>query len=87
MSDSGERRTAVFVKLTLFGLSGTDMRSSDLFRLFSLAAIWGASFLFMRIIAPVLGAFWTAEIRVGLADLALIAWMLVSKQPIVFRQY
>ena len=63
------------------------MRSSDLFRLFSLAAIWGASFLFMRIIAPVLGAFWTAEIRVGLAGLALIAWMLVSKQPIVFRQY
>ncbi|MFZ6689761.1 DMT family transporter [Undibacterium sp. SXout11W] len=63
------------------------MRSSDLFRLFGLAAIWGASFLFMRIIAPVLGAFWTAEIRVGLAGLALIAWMLVSKQPIVFRQY
>jgi len=63
------------------------MRSSDFLRLFGLAAIWGASFLFMRIIAPVLGAFWTAEIRVGLAGLALIAWMLVSNQPIVFRQY
>ncbi len=63
------------------------MRSSDLLRLFGLAAIWGASFLFMRIIAPVLGAFWTAEIRVGLAGLALIAWMLVSKQPIIFRQH
>lgn len=63
------------------------MRISDFLRLFGLAAIWGASFLFMRIIAPVLGAFWTAEIRVGLAGLALIAWMLVSNQPIVFRQY
>ncbi|MFZ6861992.1 DMT family transporter [Undibacterium sp. Ji67W] len=63
------------------------MRSSDLLRLFGLAAIWGASFLFMRIIAPVLGAFWTAEIRVGLAGLALIAWMLISKQPIIFRQH
>jgi hypothetical protein len=27
----------------------------DIFRMLSLAAIWGASFLFMRIIAPVIG--------------------------------
>ncbi|MES2152501.1 MAG: EamA/RhaT family transporter, partial [Pseudomonadota bacterium] len=32
------------------------MRPADYFRLFLLAAIWGASFLFMRMIAPILGA-------------------------------
>ena len=42
------------------------MRRSDFLRLLGLASIWGASFLFMRIIAPQLGALWTAEIRVGL---------------------
>ncbi|MFZ6693440.1 DMT family transporter [Undibacterium sp. SXout20W] len=63
------------------------MRSSDFLRLFGLASIWGASFLFMRIIAPVLGALWTAEIRVALAGLALVIWMLVRQQPIHFRQH
>ena len=63
------------------------MRGSDFLRLFGLASIWGASFLFMRIIAPVLGALWTAEIRVGLAGLALVVWMLVSRQPIHFKQH
>lgn len=63
------------------------MRSSDLLRLLGLAAIWGASFLFMRVIAPVLGPLWTAEIRVGLAGLALVLWMLAIRQPLAFRQH
>jgi hypothetical protein len=57
------------------------MRSVDLLRLLSLAAIWGASFLFMRVLAPVLGALWTAEIRVGLAGLALTLLMLATQKP------
>ncbi len=44
-----------------------------MFRLLALAAIWGASFLFLRIIAPVLGTFPTAFFRVLLAT----AWLLV----------
>ncbi|HYD81176.1 MAG TPA: EamA family transporter [Paucimonas sp.] len=52
------------------------MRSADLLRLFVLAAIWGASFLFMRIIAPVLGPLWTAESRVFIAGLAMLAFMI-----------
>ncbi len=36
------------------------MNPVDIFRLLSLAAIWGASFLFMRIIAPVIGSIPTA---------------------------
>lgn len=42
-----------------------------------LGALWGASFLFLRIAAPEFGAALTAELRVGLAWLALgvIAWL------------
>ncbi|MFZ6771697.1 DMT family transporter [Undibacterium sp. SXout7W] len=63
------------------------MRSSDFFRLVSLAAIWGASFLFMRVIAPVLGAIWTAEVRVTLAGIALLLLMLVTKRAMQFGQH
>ena len=62
------------------------MRRSDFLRLFALAAIWGASFLFMRIVAPVLGALWTAEIRVGLAGIALCLWMLATRQAMPLRE-
>lgn len=55
-------------------LTGFIMRPSDYFRLFLLAAIWGASFLFMRIAAPEFGAITTAFLRVlfGFAGLACI---------------
>lgn len=54
------------------------MDSASLIRLLSLAAIWGGSFLFMRIGAPVLGAAWLVEWRVALAALflALVGWRL-----------
>jgi drug/metabolite transporter (DMT)-like permease len=60
------------------------MRSADLIRLISLAAIWGASFLFMRMVAPVLGALWTAELRFAIAGAAMFAYMIASKQPMRF---
>lgn len=41
-------------------------------RLLLLSALWGASFLFMRIVAPELGAFSTAFFRVLLGALGLI---------------
>lgn len=49
------------------------MRPSDYARLLLLAALWGASFLFMRIAAPVLGGMLTASMRiaVGVASLAI----------------
>ena len=50
------------------------MRAADYGRLVALAAIWGAAFIFMRVAAPVLGAAWTAELRVLLGGLALLAW-------------
>ncbi|MGC1309907.1 MAG: DMT family transporter [Phormidesmis sp.] len=48
------------------------MRFSDAAELLLLAAVWGGSFLFMRIAAPVLGPVWLIEIRVLLAGLLLL---------------
>jgi drug/metabolite transporter (DMT)-like permease len=50
------------------------MKPADYGRLVALAAIWGASFIFMRVAAPALGAIWTAELRVLLGGAALLAW-------------
>lgn len=51
------------------------MRLSNLVELLLLAALWGGSFLFMRIAAPVLGPVWLIELRVLLAGLALMPLM------------
>lgn len=48
------------------------MKVSDVVELLLLAALWGASFLFMRIAAPVLNPVWLIEMRVLLAGLALL---------------
>jgi len=47
------------------------MRRADATRLVVLAALWGASFLFMRVAAPVLGPFIVADVRSLLAAAAL----------------
>ena len=54
------------------------MRPADYGRLVLLAAIWGAAFIFMRVAAPALGAIWTAELRVLLGGVALLAWFRVT---------
>jgi drug/metabolite transporter (DMT)-like permease len=54
------------------------VRLADYARLVALAAIWGAAFIFMRVAAPVLGAAWTAELRVLLGGLALLAWFRIA---------
>jgi drug/metabolite transporter (DMT)-like permease len=61
------------------------MRSADLIRLTILAAIWGASFLFMRMVAPVLGALWTAEVRVAVAGLAMLAFIAATNREMHFK--
>ena len=48
------------------------MRLADIIRLAVLAAIWGSSFIFMRVLAPVLGPVVTADARVLIAGLALV---------------
>ncbi|WP_325346220.1 DMT family transporter [Xylophilus sp.] len=57
------------------------MTSASLARLFGLAALWGGSFLFMRVAAPVLGAVPTAFFRVAFAALGLVAIVLAMRVP------
>lgn len=56
------------------------MRASDYLRLLFLAAVWGASFLFMKMAAPEFGAINTAFLRVffGFFGLAVILFILKS---------
>jgi len=50
------------------------MRAADGARLVTLAAIWGASFLFIRIAAPAIGVVATADVRMLIAGAALSAY-------------
>jgi len=61
------------------------VRLADLVRLLSLAAIWGASFLFMRVIAPVLGSMPTAFFRASLGAVGLLVVLLVMRVGWDFR--
>ncbi|MGV8920117.1 MAG: DMT family transporter [Pseudomonas sp.] len=61
------------------------MRAVDTLRLLGLAAIWGASFLFMRIIAPELGALPTAFFRVSIAASGLLVILLLMRTHWDFR--
>jgi drug/metabolite transporter (DMT)-like permease len=54
------------------------MRPADGARLAALAALWGASFLFMRVAVLPLGAIATAELRVLLAAATLLAWLRIA---------
>jgi drug/metabolite transporter (DMT)-like permease len=68
----------------------TTMNTANLIRLVSLAAIWGGSFLFMRISAPVLGPAVLIEFRVLLAALFLLLVGLVLKKraaPLNLREH
>lgn len=59
----------------------------DFIRLFTLAALWGASFLFMRIVTPDLGPMITTEARVALAGLVLLLWLRASGSGLDWRAH
>ncbi|MGE5675576.1 MAG: DMT family transporter [Mycobacterium leprae] len=61
------------------------MKVRDLVMLLLLAALWGGSFLFMRIGAPVLGPFVLIEVRVILASITLLLFALASRHTIRVR--
>ena len=63
------------------------MKRSDLLRLFLLAAIWGASFLFFRVAAPVLGPLVTAESRALIGGLALLLYYRAIKVDLEFKSH
>jgi drug/metabolite transporter (DMT)-like permease len=61
------------------------MRIRDVGALLMLAALWGGSFLFMRIAAPVLGPVVLAELRVGIAGIALLVYAATIRALPAFR--
>jgi drug/metabolite transporter (DMT)-like permease len=63
------------------------MKILDIIQLLLLAALWGGSFLFMRIASPVLGPVWLIEFRVLLAGLALLPFLVRSGFVSKLRRY
>ena len=61
------------------------MKPADYGRLLLLAAIWGASFLFMRIAAPAFGAVNTTFLRVLFALIGLAVMLLLLRAPMGFQ--
>jgi drug/metabolite transporter (DMT)-like permease len=64
--------------------------ASDLLIFAILGAVWGGSFLFLRIAAPQVGPLWAAEARIGLAAIVLLvlfgrrAWPTFRAHPVAF---
>lgn len=64
------------------------MKIKELTYLFILAALWGASFLFVRVAAPALGPFVTIELRVFIAALVLIIYANLAKKKLdIFNRW
>jgi len=56
------------------------VRPGDALRLLALAIIWSASFVFIRVLAPVLGPVWVATARLLLGGAALVAGFVVLRR-------
>lgn len=56
------------------------MKPKDILMLFGLAALWGASFLFMKIGAPVLGPVLLIFLRVLIASVTLLLYLMIRRQ-------
>lgn len=63
------------------------MRLADAVRLATLAAIWGAAFIFIRVAAPALGPVWIAEGRLLVGGVALLVWFRLSGFDAGWREH
>jgi drug/metabolite transporter (DMT)-like permease len=63
------------------------MKTSDIVSLVVLAAIWGGSFIFMRVISPVFGPIITAMLRVLIAGVALAIYFRIIRFDMEFFKY
>ncbi len=63
------------------------MTAADLVRLFSLAAIWGGSYAFMRVVAPVFGGIGTMWLRISIAGVVLLAYALATREDLQFSRW
>ncbi|WP_374719106.1 DMT family transporter [Parageobacillus toebii] len=63
------------------------MNTKEITALFLLAALWGASFLFMRIASPVIGPVLTIELRVLIAGIVLLLYVWMFKKSVKLKAY
>src|SRR5919204_4211539 len=63
------------------------MSGASAARLVTLAAIWGASFLFMRIAAPAIGPVATADLRMLIGGTALLLYFAASGFDAQWRRW
>ena len=63
------------------------MNNADIARLLCLAALWGGSFSFMRVVAPVFGGIGTMWLRIGIAGLVLLAYARVTHVDLGFGKW
>ena len=63
------------------------MRPADLARLIALAAMWGASYLFMRYAVPSFGPVPLIELRVLVAGIALAAFLAATGRVVGWRRH
>jgi drug/metabolite transporter (DMT)-like permease len=63
------------------------MNAKEITALFLLAALWGASFLFMRIASPVIGPVLTIELRVLIAGIVLLLYVWMFKKSVELKAY
>jgi drug/metabolite transporter (DMT)-like permease len=63
------------------------MNAKEITALFLLAALWGASFLFMRIASPVIGPVLTIELRVLIAGIVLLLYVWLFKKSVKLKAY
>jgi drug/metabolite transporter (DMT)-like permease len=63
------------------------MSTAQLAQLVALAAIWGSSFMFMRIAVPQLGPVWLLEVRLVAASLILLIISRAMRRPLHIRKH
>ena len=63
------------------------MNNADIARLLCLAALWGGSFSFMRVVAPVFGGIGTMWLRIGIAGLVLLAYARITHVDLGFGKW
>ena len=63
------------------------MPAKEIAALLMLAAIWGGSFIFMRVAAPEFGIFALVEVRTVLATLVLLPVLLLRRQAADIQRF
>jgi drug/metabolite transporter (DMT)-like permease len=63
------------------------MKPIQTLQLLLVAALWGSSFIFIRVAAPVFGPVMTAFLRVLIGGVALLAYSLATRQRLEWRRF